>query len=111
MTQEEIKREKIRKLQEILHNAHYAGSESEQAEFLLENGVELRGEAEWIKDPTYPRKDKTIYFCSHCNRWQAVRKPEAIKYKHYCDFCGYRMKVNLDDAERGQAAREGKVTK
>ena len=97
MTQEEIKREKIRKLQEILHAAHQLDTEYDQAVFLEESGLELRDEAEWIKDPTYTGKSKTIYVCSRCNRWQEVRKsnPDAIKYKRYCDSCGRRMTVKL----------------
>ena len=95
MSQEEIKREKLVALMKLLAESREKGSDAEQAEFLHEQGVEIREEAEWIKDESYKGGNKEIYVCSKCNHWQSVNKRtrDQILYKEYCPYCGRRMKV------------------
>lgn len=97
MTQEEIKREKIAQLQGLLSEAKQKESDVEQAEFLHECGVEVREEAEWVKDESITGKGKEIYVCSKCGHWESVKKRREyqVLHKKYCVSCGSRMKVRL----------------
>lgn len=46
---------------------------------------------EWVRDETYAGKDKEIYVCSACNRYQSIKKSrsrEKLKYLRFCPVCG-----------------------
>lgn len=67
----------------------------EQAQVLAEHMVALdyRKEryCEWVLDDSYTGKDKEIYVCSACNRYQSIKKSrsrEKLKYMSFCPVCG-----------------------
>lgn len=56
--------------------------------------VERIRHGSWIKDNSYKNKNKSIYRCSVCNRWEAVKKdkhPCQVYFMNYCFFCGAKM--------------------
>ena len=92
---EEIRTEKVSKVLELLRQAHQLDHESDQAEYLVDHGLEPREEAEWVFDQSYTGKNKKIYVCSGCNHWESlsISKPSSIFFKKYCPTCGRKMKV------------------
>ena len=91
-----IKNEKkVAELKELLDQVDkqgIAGSEA-VAEHLVENGVERRGQAHWVKDETYKGANKDVFICDHCKHWQSVKKlkPNQRMYMNFCPFCGFEM--------------------
>lgn len=67
----------------------------EQAQMLAEHLIELdyRKErfCEWVRDESYQGKDKEIYVCSACNRYQSIKKSQSrdkLKFLCFCPVCG-----------------------
>lgn len=67
----------------------------EQAQMIAEHLIALdyRKEryCEWVLDDSYTGKDKEIYVCSACNRYQSIKKSrsrEKLKYMSFCPVCG-----------------------
>ena len=52
---------------------------------------ERRGE--WIRDETYPTKNKKAYVCSYCGHYEVVPKGNPkMRYMNYCTDCGAMLK-------------------
>lgn len=73
----------------------------EQAQELAEHIIALdyRKEryCEWVRDESYTGKDKEIFVCSACNRYQSIKKSvsrEKLKYLRFCPVCGAKA-VNV----------------
>lgn len=61
------------------------------AEYLVDNDYRKERFCEWVRDGTYEGKDKEIYVCSACNRYQTVKKSQKqsrLKYLRFCPVCG-----------------------
>lgn len=85
--------EKLEQIRELADTCRRLGGDL--PEFLLENGVEPRRTAKWIKDESYKGVSKDVFICSDCLHWQSVKKlrPERVTYMKYCPFCGAKMEV------------------
>ena len=52
---------------------------------------------QWVLDESYQGKDKELYICSACNRYQAIKKSRSkqkLKYMKFCPVCG-AMAINF----------------
>ena len=117
MTSREIKREQIERMIDLLERAdrHIRKNEVEDdesmrracAEYLCRHGAEIREQAEWVKDETYPGNNKDIYACSRCLHWQSIKKmqKEQIMFMKYCPFCGARMMVEQKEIVQTNAGK------
>lgn len=70
----------------------------EQIKLILDNIPDADAEpvrhGTWVRDNTYQNKNKTVYRCTVCNHWEAVKNdkhPNQIKYMNYCSLCGAKM--------------------